>query len=356
MATDNTHTIAVLPGDGIGPEIMDAALHVLGAVSKKHGMTLKYLHADVGGAAYDRHGTALPEETLKACEAADAILLGAVGGPKWDSLPDDQKVERTSLLRLRKHFDLFANFRPAVVYPQLASASPLKPSIVGSGFDILIVRELSSDAYFGKRTLGDEEASDMMTYRKHEAERVAKVAFEAARKRKKKVTCVDKANVLASSILFRRYVTEVSRQYPDITLEFMYVDNASMQLIKNPHNFDVIVTTNMFGDILSDEAAMLTGSIGLLASASLNGKSFGMYEPAHGSAPRMAGKGIANPVAQIMSAAMMFTYSFSRPDIHASIERAVMAALGECRTKDVMEPGKREVSTQEMGKAIARHV
>ncbi len=353
MKAKKSYRIAVLPGDGIGPEIVDAAIHVLEKAGEKHGMTLKYTYADVGGVAHDRHGTALPKVTLDICETSDAILFGAVGGPKWDTLPDEQRIEVSSILRLRKHFDLFANLRPAVVYPSLVNISPLKPSIVGKGFDILIVRELSSDAYFGKRKTSDNEASDEMVYRKHEVERVARVAFDAAEKGGRKVTCVDKSNVLASSILFRKYVTEVSKHYPAVTLDFMYVDNAAMQLIKNPHSFDVIVTTNMFGDILSDEAAMLTGGIGLLASASLNERSFGMYEPGHGSAPRMAGKGTANPIAQIMSAAMMLKYSFNLSEAYRSIENAVIKSLEHYRTKDIMEEGKEEVSTGRMGQIVA---
>ncbi|HLD87000.1 MAG TPA: 3-isopropylmalate dehydrogenase [Candidatus Nanoarchaeia archaeon] len=353
MEQKKSFSIAVLPGDGIGPEIMDAAIMVLKKAAAVHHIELKLTNGDIGGMAYDKHGTALPKETIRICEESDAILFGAAGGSKWDNLPDDKKIERTAILGVRKHFDFFANFRPAVVYPCLAKASPLKHSIVGSGFDILIMRELSSDAYFGKRSTSENEATDEMIYRKHEVVRIAKSAFEAARLRRKKVTCVDKANVLASSIFFRKHVTQVAASYPDVALEYMYVDNCSMQLIKNPGSFDVIVTTNMFGDILSDEAAMLTGSIGLLASASLNDKNFGMYEPAHGSAPRMAGKGIANPIAQIMSAAMMFKYTFNLPMVHDAIEKAVIKTLETHRTKDIMEEGKIEVSTSQMGKAIA---
>ena len=351
------YKIAVLPGDGIGPEVMEEAIKVLDRISKKYKVKFDYNFADVGGIAYDKHGTALPAETLKICESSDAILFGSVGGPKWDNLPKDKAIERVALLNLRKHFDFFANLRPAVLYKSLAKISPLKETIVKKGFDMLIVRELSSDAYFGKKVSEEGFASDEMVYRKHEVERIAKFAFKAAESRNKKVTCVDKSNVLASSVFFRRIVTEVSKKFPKIKLGFMYVDNAAAQLIKRPYDFDVIVTTNLFGDILSDETAMLVGSIGMLASASINEKGFGMYEPGGGTAPDIAGKGIANPIAQILSAAMMLKYSFKMDKAANDIERAVISVLeGKKRTKDIMEEGAKEVGTKEMGNLIAKKI
>ena len=283
------YKIAVLPGDGIGPEVMVEAIKVLGRISKKHKVKFDYNFADVGGIAYDRHGTAMPAKTLKICENSDAILFGSVGGPKWENLPREKSIERVALLNLRKHFDFFANLRPAVVYRELRKISPLREDIVKNGFDLLIVRELTSDVYFGKKVSKANFASDEMIYRKHEVERIAKVAFEMAMKRKKKVTCVDKSNVLASSVFFRRIVAEVSKKYKDVELDYLYVDNAAAKIIKKPYELDVVITTNMFGDILSDEAAAASGSIGMLASASLNGKGFGMYEPIHGSAPDISG-------------------------------------------------------------------
>lgn len=351
------YQIAVLAGDGIGLEVMAEAIKVLGKISKKYKINFIYNYADVGGVAYDKHGTALPAETLKVCESSDAILFGSVGGPKWDNLPKDEAIERVALLNLRKHFDFFANLRPAVLYKSLFKTSPLKEDIVKNGFDMLIVRELSSDAYFGKKVSNEDFASDEMIYRKHEVERIAKVAFEAASKRKKKVTCVDKSNVLASSVFFRKIVAEASKNYPEIKLDYLYIDNATMQIIKRPYDFDVIVTTNIFGDILSDEASMLIGSIGMLASASLNEKGFGMYEPGGGTAPDIAGKGIANPIAQILSAAMMLKYSFKMEDAAKGIENAVKQVLEEKkRTKDIMEEGAEEIGTKEMGDLIAEKI
>ena len=351
------YKIAVLPGDGIGPEVMEEAIKVLGAVSKKYRISFQYDYADAGGVAYDKHGTAMPTKTLKICENSDAILFGSVGGPKWDNLPREKSIERVALLGLRKHFGFFANLRPAVLYRSLAKTSPLKDSIVKNGFDILIVRELSGDAYFGKKVSEENFASDEMIYRKHEVERIAKFAFEAAAKRNKKVICIDKSNVLASSVFFRKIVSEASKKYPKIKLGFMYVDNAAAQLIKRPYDFDVIVTTNLFGDILSDETAMLAGSIGMLASASVNEKGFGMYEPGGGTAPDIAGKGIANPIAQILSAAMMLKYSFKMDKEANDIEKAVISVLeGKKRTKDIMEKGAKEVGTKEMGSLIAARI
>ncbi len=349
--------ISVLSGDGIGPEVMKEAIKVLDKISKKHNLGFEYIYADVGGYAHDKHGTALPKETLEICESSDAILFGSVGGPKWDNLPAEQKIERVALLALRKHFELFANLRPTIVYKPLVKASPLRPDIVGEGFNILIVRELTGGIYFGEKKSGKDFASDEMIYRKHEVERIAKVAFEAAMSRKKHVTCVDKSNVLTVSVFFRNIVTEVAKKYPDVKLDYLFIDNATMQIIKRPRDFDVIVSGNMFGDILSDEAAMLTGSIGLLASASLNGKGFGLYEPAGGSAPDIAGKGIANPIAQILSAAMMLKHSFKLDNASDDIENAVEKVLEEgYRTKDIMEDNAKEVNTSKMGSLIAEKI
>ncbi|MBS3126218.1 3-isopropylmalate dehydrogenase [Candidatus Woesearchaeota archaeon] len=351
-----TYKIAVLPGDGIGPEIMKAAQTVLDAVSRKFNVEFNYTEADVGGVAIEKHGTALPKETVKICENSDAILFGAVGDPRYDDLPPEKKIEPVALLGLRKHFDLFANLRPSFLYPFLYRTSPLKESIVKEGFDILIVRELTSDAYFGKKVLKEDMGSDEMLYRKPEVERIAKTAFEAARKRKKYVTCVDKSNVLSSSILFRRTVTEVAKKYPDVKLDYLFIDNATTMIIKRPKDFDVMVTTNMFGDILSDEAAMLSGSLGMLPSASINEKGFGMYEPAGGSAPKMAGKNTANPIAQILSAALMLRHSFKMEKEAQAIESAVQKTLHKYRTKDIMEEGMEQVGTKEMGEKIAENI
>jgi len=349
----NKLKIAVLPGDGIGPEVMDEAIKILKIVSKKHSLNFEFNFEDVGGIAYDKYKSALPKQTIEICEKSSAILFGSIGGPKWDDLPKEGRVEKVALLGLRKHFNFFANLRPAICYKPIANISPIKNEIVKDGFDMLIVRELTGDCYFGEKKITDDYAFDAMEYKRNEVERIAKVAFEAAMKRKRKVTCVDKSNVLATSVLFRKYVTEVSKKYPQIALNFMYVDNAAMQLIKNPHDFDVIVTTNMFGDILSDEAAMITGSIGMMPSASLNEKDFGMYEPAGGSAPDIAGKGIANPIAQIMSAAMMMKYSFKRDDIYMEIEDAIIRVIEKNRTIDIMEKGCIQVTTKQMGDLIA---
>ena len=349
--------IAVLPGDGIGPEVMAEAIKALERISKKYKVKFDFNHADIGGIAYDGHGTALPKETLRICENSDAILFGSVGGPKWDNLEPEKRVEKTALLGLRRHFDLFANLRPAFLYSRLHKASPLKQQIVKDGFDILIVRELSSGEYFGKHTLDDEQGFDEIRYSKKEVERIAKIAFEAAMKRRKHVVCVDKSNVLSTSVLFRKTVGDASKKYPSIKLESMYIDNAAMQLIKRPGDFDVIVTTNLFGDILSDEAAMLTGSIGMLPSASLNEKGFGMYEPAGGSAPDIAGKGIANPIAQILSAALLMRYSFKMEDAALAIENAVKKAMEDgYRTRDMMEEGLKCVNTKEMGDIICERI
>ena len=353
--------IAVLPGDGIGPEVMEEALKVLDAVQEKFDFQLAYTPADVGGIAIDLHGQALPDDSLRLCEASDAILFGSVGGPKWEMLPPAEQPERGALLPLRKHFDLFCNLRPAKVFPALADASPLHPRIVRDGFDILCVRELTGDIYFGqpKGREGsgpDERAFDTMVYTRREIERIARAAFDAARLRSKRVTSVDKANVLTTMVLWREVVIEVAKAYPDVTLSHIYVDNATMQLVKDPHQFDVLLCGNMFGDIISDECAMITGSMGLLPSASIGESGFGLYEPAGGSAPDIAGQGIANPIAQILSAAMMLRYSLNRADAADAVETAVARVLeAGMRTPDIAAGGS-AVSTREMGDAVARHL
>jgi len=350
--------IAVLPGDGIGPEVMAEAIKVLDAAQKKFGFALSYEFADVGGIAIDNHGEALPPATLALCETSDAILFGSVGGPKWESLPPQQQPERAALLPLRKHFDLFCNLRPARVFKSLTAACPLRPDIVGEGFDILCMRELTSDIYFGqpkgREGVGpDERAWDTMTYTRAEIERITRIAFETARIRRNKVTSVDKANVLTTMVLWREVVMEVHKEYQDVELTHIYVDNATMQLVRDPHQFDVLLCGNMFGDIISDEAAMLTGSMGLLASASLNAEKFGLYEPAGGSAPDIAGKGIANPIAQILSAAMMLRYSFGLDEAAAAIDKAVESVLEKgIYTKDIAIDKTRAVGTAAMGDAI----
>ncbi|HIJ91050.1 MAG: 3-isopropylmalate dehydrogenase [Desulfobulbaceae bacterium] len=354
--------IAVLAGDGIGPEVMQEAIKVLDAVQKKFGFSLTYEHADVGGCAIDNHGEALPAATLALCEASDAILFGSVGGPKWESLPPAQQPERAALLPLRKHFELFCNFRPARIFKSLAAASPLRADIVGDGFDILCVRELTGDIYFGqpKGREGsgpNEKAFDTMVYHRWEIERIARRAFDAARLRRKIVTSVDKANVLTTMVLWREVVIEIAKEYPDVSLNHIYVDNATMQLVKNPHQFDVMLCGNMFGDIISDECAMITGSMGLLASASLNEKGFGLYEPAGGSAPDIAGKGIANPIAQILSAAMMLRFSLDQGAAADAIENAVAAVLDKgVHTPDIAVDQSKAVSTAAMGDAIVREL
>lgn len=350
--------VAVLSGDGIGPEVMAQALRVLDAVQAKFGFKLEFTAADVGGIALDNHGVPLPEATLKLCEESDAILFGSVGGPKWEHMPPHLQPERGALLPLRKHFDLFCNFRPARVYQALADASPLKNDIVGDGFDILCVRELTGDVYFGqpkgREGSGDDEKGfDTMVYAKSEVRRIAKIAFEAATKRRNKVASVDKANVLTSSVLWREVVLEVAKDFPQVELEHIYVDNAAMQVLRRPGSFDVMLCGNLFGDILSDECAMLTGSMGLLPSASLNEAGFGLYEPAGGSAPDIAGKGIANPIAQILSAALMLRYSFGQEEAARAIEAAVEKCIVEgIRTGDIWSEGATKVNTVEMGDAI----
>ena len=351
--------IAVLPGDGIGTEIVAEAVKVLGALDLKFEMET----ALVGGAAYEAYGHPLPEATLKLAKEADAVLFGAVGDWKYDKLERSLRPEQ-AILGLRKNLGLFANFRPAICYEQLVDASSLKPELV-AGLDILIIRELTGDIYFGQprgRRIatdghfpGTEEAFDTMRYSRPEIERIAHVAFQAARKRSGRVTSVDKANVLETFQFWKDVVTEVGQQYPDVQLDHMYVDNAAMQLVRAPKKFDVVVTGNIFGDILSDEAAMLTGSIGMLPSASLNSSSQGLYEPSHGSAPDIAGKGIANPLATILSAAMMLRFSLKQPAAADRIEAAVKSVLTQgLRTADIFSPGTRQVNTQEMGAAVVK--
>jgi len=348
--------IAVLPGDGIGPEITGQAVRVLEALAAD-GLSIEMQTGAVGGAGYDSSGDPLPEATLKLCEQSDAILFGSVGGPRYDTLPRAKRPEQ-GLLRLRKHFDLFANLRPAIVYPELAHASTLKEEVV-AGLDLLILRELTGDIYFGQprgvhtNDDGEREGFDTMRYTETEIRRIARLAFETARKRKRRVCSVDKANVLETTQFWRDVVTEVHGEYRDVELEHMYVDNAAMQLVRNPKQFDVIVTGNMFGDILSDEASMLTGSIGMLPSASLNAKGFGLYEPIHGSAPDIAGSGAANPLATILSLAMLLRYSLDQPAAADKVERAVRAVLSQgLRTADIAGSDERRISCSEMGDAV----
>jgi len=354
--------IAILPGDGIGPEVMHEAVKVLDAVKQVYNAGMEFEYADVGGCAIDRHGSALPHGTLELCESADAVLFGSVGGPKWEGLPPEEQPERASLLALRKHFNLYCNLRPARIFKALAAASPLHPDIVGDGFDILCVRELTGGIYFGspKGREGsgpDEKAFDTMVYTRSEIERIARTAFSMARKRKKRVTSIDKANVLTTMVLWREVVTEVAGEYGDVELNHMYIDNATMQLVKDPHQFDVLLCGNMFGDIISDECAMITGSMGLLPSASISQDNFGLYEPAGGSAPDIAGMGIANPVAQILSAAMMLRFSLDQPAAADAIERAVGLVLeAGIYTRDLTGGKGEAVSTVEMGDAIAERI
>lgn len=361
-----SHKIAILPGDGIGPEVMTVALEVLNAAAEKFHFEISSSTHLVGGAAIDETGGPLPQETITACENSDAILFGSVGGPKWESLPPEIQPERGALLPLRKHFGLFANLRPGSCLPALTHASPVKNELIPDGFNVLCVRELTGGIYFGQPKSitalpdGDIEAIDTMVYRKSEIERIAHVAFNAAMGRDKRLLSVDKANVLQNSVLWRQTVIEVSKNYPEVTLEHIYVDNAAMQLIKRPASFDVLVTSNLFGDILSDELAMISGSLGMLPSASLgkikeNGLYFGMYEPSGGSAPDIAGQGIANPIAQILSASMMLRYSLGENQAADAIEAAVHAVIDSgLRTGDLFTgaPGETKVNTVEIGQAI----
>jgi 3-isopropylmalate dehydrogenase len=350
--------IAVLPGDGIGPEIVAQAQKVLDAL-RRDGLAVETESAPIGGAGYDAAGHPLPEATVALAKKADAVLLGAVGGPQYDALPRALRPEQ-GILGIRKALGLFANLRPALLYPELAAASTLKAEVV-AGLDILIVRELTGDIYFGqprgRRTnaAGETEGFDTMHYAESEIRRIARVGFEAASRRSRRLTSVDKANVLDTSILWREVVTALAPEYPDVTLTHMYVDNAAMQLVRNPRGFDVIVTGNLFGDILSDEASMLAGSIGMLPSASLDANGKGLYEPIHGSAPDIAGQDKANPLATILSLAMMFRYTFSRPDVAERIERAVQSVLRSgLRTGDIAAPGERAVATSAMGDAVVK--
>jgi 3-isopropylmalate dehydrogenase len=356
---------AVLAGDYIGPEVMSEALRVLAHVAKQEQLTLSYTRADVGGAGIDNHGKALPDSTVKLCEQSDAILFGSVGGPKWERLPPKEQPERAALLPLRKHFTLFANIRPGLLYRELTDASPLKSERIPDGIDIVCIRELTGGLYFGQpkttTTLpdGDVQAVDTMVYRRSEIERITATAITAARARKRRLCSVDKANVLETSVLWRKTVTEyVARHAPDITLSHMYVDNAAMQLARDPNQFDVFVTENMFGDILSDEMAVICGSLGMLSSASLgaaknsHGLPFGLYEPAGGTAPDIAGKGVANPCAQILSAALMLRYSFGLEGVAVRIETAVKKAVTSgSRTGDIAF-GRPAVGTTAMANAI----
>ena len=348
--------IAVLPGDGIGPEIVKQAIKVLDAL-RSDGLAIELEQAPIGGAGYDAHKDPLPAGTLDLAKSADAILLGAVGGPKYDTLPRAMRPEQ-GLLRIRKELGLFANLRPAMVYEELANASTLKHDVV-SGLDILILRELTGDIYFGqprgqrKAESGEREGFDTMRYSESEIRRIAHVGFGIARGRAKRLCSVDKANVLDTSILWREVVAEVAREYPDVELSHMYVDNAAMQLVRAPKQFDVMLTGNMFGDILSDEASMLTGSIGMLPSASLDAKKKGLYEPIHGSAPDIAGRNVANPLATILSLGMMMRYTFNQPEVAGRIESAVKSVLKTgYRTADIFEAGTNRVGTEEMGDAV----
>ena len=355
------YKIAVIPGDGIGPEVTAEAIKALDAVGEKFGHKFEYTYLLAGGAAIDKTGRCLPEETVEKAKNSDAVLLGAVGGPKWDSLPGDERPEK-ALLGLRKALGLYANLRPAIMFDELKSACPLKDEKVIGGLDLLVVRELTGGIYFGERGTVDTDnmgkaAYDVEMYSEKEVERVARTAFEMAMKRNKKVTSVDKANVLESSRLWRKTVAEVAADYPEVELENFYVDNAAMQLVYNPKQFDVIVTSNIFGDILSDEASMITGSIGMLPSASLADGAFGMYEPVHGSAPDIAGTGKGNPMAAILSAAMMLRYTFGLRNEADAVESAVRKILSEgLRTPDIMTPGYREITTSEAGSLIAEKI
>lgn len=355
----NKH-ICVLPGDGIGPEVTTQALRVLDAVGRKFGHTFTRQEALIGGAAIDAIGVPLPEETLKACREADAVLLGAVGGPKWDNLPDNRP--ETGLLGIRKELGLYANFRPAVLYPELAAACPLRPELTVNGLDVFIVRELTGDVYFGQpagREIRHNQrvAFNNMIYFEEEVRRIAHMAFKVAMGRKKRLCSVDKANVLEVSRLWREVMVETAAEYPDVELNHLYVDNAAMQLVVNPGQFDVIVTGNLFGDILSDEASVITGSIGMLPSASL-GEHTALYEPIHGSAPDIAGQDLANPLATILSVAMLLRYSFNLSEEAAAVERAVKQVLADgFRTGDIMGPGGQEkVNCSRMGELVAERI
>ena len=351
------YQIAVIKGDGIGPEIVEASMRVLDKVGEKYHYDFNYTEVLAGGIAIDETGSPLPQETVDVCLKSDAVLLGAMGGPKWDNLPGDKRPE-AGLLGIRKALGLFANLRPAMLFPELRDASPLKPEIVSQGLDVLVVRELTGDVYFGeKKRDGDEFASDLMNYSRPEVERIAKIGFDSAMKRGKKLHCVDKANVLETSRLWRKIVTEVAEDYPEVDVEYLYVDNAAMQLVINPRQFDVILTGNLFGDILSDESSMLTGSIGMLPSASLGEGSLGMYEPIHGSAPDIAGQDKANPLATILSVAMMLRYSLNLPDAAQVIEDAVAKTLSQgFRTADIATEGEQVIGCKAMADAVIANI
>ena len=350
--------IAVIRGDGIGPEIVEQALRVMDAVAEKYGHTFRYVEADMGGVAIDRWGEALPAAELEKCMTSDSVLLGAVGGPKWDGMPGDKRPEK-GLLALRSAMGLYSNNRPARLWPQLAAASPLKPEIVAKGIDFIVVRELIGGVYFGEHRTeeadGELKATDVMSYAEHEIERIGRIAFETAGKRRKKVTSIDKANVLDTSRLWRKVMHRLAQEYPEIEYSDMLVDNAAMQIAKDPSQFDVVVTENMFGDILSDEASMITGSIGMIPSSSLGEGSRGLYEPIHGSAPDIAGQNKANPIGTILAAAMMLKYSFDMDEEAEAVEAAVSRVLDQgLRTGDMMAEGCTLVSCSEMGDAILK--
>ena len=352
--------IVLLKGDGIGPEIVNQAVKVLDAVAEKYGHKFNYTEVDIGGCSIDKFGVPITDEGMAKCKSADAVLLGAVGGPKWDNVDPSIRPEK-ALLAVRRELGLFANLRPTKLFPQLADSSPLKESIVGGGIDLMIVRELTGGIYFGKRYTevvdGEKIATDYMTYSEHEIERIGRVAFESALKRNKKLASVDKANVLDSSRLWRATMHRLAEEYTDVEYSDILVDNTAMQLIKNPTQFDVLVTETMFGDILSDEASMLTGSIGMMPSASLSEGTLGMYEPIHGSAPDIAGMDIANPIGTVMSAAMMLRYSFDMKEEADAIERSVNKALDDgYRTPDIYKDGFNRVTCSEMGTILAANI
>lgn len=352
--------IAVMPGDGIGKEIIKQGIKVIRAISNKYKCDFQIKEVLIGGAAIDETGSPLPDETIEICKNSDAVLLGAVGGPRWDKLPGNLRPE-AGLLGIRKTLGVFANLRPAILFPQLKSASNLKEEVLGNGLNIMIVRELIGGAYFGEKKRVDikegQKAWDTIVYSTPEIERIVKMAFQVARKRNKKLTLIDKANVLESSRLWREVTNKISEEYKDVELNYMYVDNAAMQLIRDPKQFDTIVTENMFGDILSDEASMLTGSLGMLPSASLGEGKVGMYEPIHGSAPDIAGYDKANPIGTIMSIAMMFRYSFNMEEAARDVENAVSRVLDKgYRTSDIMEQGKISVGTEKMGDLITQEI
>ena len=352
--------ITILPGDGIGPEIVNEAIKVLDKVADKFGHSFDYTYVDIGGCCIDKYGVPITDEGMALCKSADSVLLGAVGGPKWDDCPASIRPEK-ALLAVRKELGLFANLRPTKLFPQLGDSSPLKQEIVGDGIDLLIVRELTGGVYFGEKKTYEEDgelvATDLMIYSHHEIERIGRVAFKTALKRGKKLASVDKANVLETSRLWRKIMHQLKEEYPEVEYSDILVDNAAMQLIKNPTQFDVLVTENMFGDILSDEASMLTGSIGMMPSASLSSTTLGMYEPIHGSAPDIAGMDVANPLGTILSVAMMLRYSFDMPVEADAIEAAVNKVLDSgYRTGDIMQDGCTKVKCSEMGTLVADNI